>query len=306
MKFILISDAVRLTGLDRQTIKNWMDKGIIPYQKINGTFYVDEDTFVSLNAKMHDIKGTEQRLEAYRAECETEIGDYRKAQELARTERNINRYLSICINTAVRTAFFGNMLDLMVKNGDLKEKEAMILTELLNGYTYEEVKERYNTSREYVRKLAERAIRKSRNLVNIKRKLESVKSLQDEIDGLRRDIQVLKRHIGKQSLAEDEVNLSEDEKRLVRMDSVELNAILSKSIVNEDLSVRAINNLYCYKDKRGMCSIKTLGDLCRITRLDYMAQRNAGKKTADEIEALLKAYGLNWGIDVEKVLRIRI
>lgn len=306
MKFILISDAVKLTGLDRQTIRNWVDKGIIPSQKINGTFYVDEDTFVALSEKMRDVSGTEKKLDAYKAKCIAEMDGFRNEFSNARFEHDVNRYKSICVNYGVRTRFFENMVRLMVLNGDLKVKEAEILIDLLNGVTYEELKEKYHTTRERIRKIGEMAIRKSHDLYNIKHKLESVKRLEGEIATLKNDIEVLKKYMGKQTLAEEEVVLSDDEKRLLRMDRLELNAILSQKITNFDLSVRAMNCLYCYKDNKGFHPIKTLGDLCRITRLDYMAQRNAGRKTADEIEAFLKKNNLNWGIDVDKIIKIKL
>ena len=66
------------------------------------------------------------------------------------------------------------------------------------------------------------------------------------------------------------------------------------SIDSLELSVRSVNSL---KNS----SVRTLGDLVRLTEQQILEVKNFGKKSLQEIADLLEREGLNFGMRFEEV-----
>lgn len=298
MKFILISDAVKLTGLDRQTIRNWITKGIIPSQKINGTFYVDQDTFEALAEPMRDVDNARKRLGALKDAYLSEKDLFYAMRESVRDEHNTMRFLSVCINNGIRTRFFEAMVRILHNENLLTEKEAEILIDLLNGTDYNMVAQKNGLSRERIRQIAEKAVHRCGKLTRSE-DTDAIRAKDEEIESLKDEISILKKMVYRQAVNHTEDGLTDAEKRLVRMDALDLHALLSKNLYNEDVSVRALNGLLCN-------NVRTVGDLCQITRESIIQQRNIGKKTVDELTAFLASKGLEWGMNIDKVKELKL
>jgi DNA-directed RNA polymerase subunit alpha len=69
--------------------------------------------------------------------------------------------------------------------------------------------------------------------------------------------------------------------------------LLKTKLVDLDLSVRALN---CLK----AADVDTLGDLVRFNKNDLLKFRNFGKKSLTELEDLLEAMNLSFGMDISK------
>ena len=69
------------------------------------------------------------------------------------------------------------------------------------------------------------------------------------------------------------------------------NELLDRNLVDFALTVRTINVL-------SMNDIKTVRDLVRLHRTDFLNLRSTGKKTFNEIEEFLLDHDLRWGMDV--------
>lgn len=49
MKFLSLSDVAKIFGINRYSVKRWVDAGLLPAIKINGRLYIepkDLDTFI--------------------------------------------------------------------------------------------------------------------------------------------------------------------------------------------------------------------------------------------------------------------
>ncbi len=68
---------------------------------------------------------------------------------------------------------------------------------------------------------------------------------------------------------------------------------LKSKLSEEDLSVRALNCLRA-------ADVETLGDLVKCSRSELLKFRNFGKKSLNEVDALLDRLGLTFGMDVSK------
>lgn len=76
-------------------------------------------------------------------------------------------------------------------------------------------------------------------------------------------------------------------------DYVQMRNLLKAKLVDLDLSVRALN---CLK----AADVETLGDLVSYNRNDLLKFRNFGKKSLTELEDLVAAKNLNFGMNVTK------
>ena len=69
--------------------------------------------------------------------------------------------------------------------------------------------------------------------------------------------------------------------------------LLKTKLIDMDLSVRALN---CLK----AAEVDTLGDFVSFNKSYLMKFRNFGKKSLTELEELVIAKGLNFGMDLDK------
>ena len=75
--------------------------------------------------------------------------------------------------------------------------------------------------------------------------------------------------------------------------SLHMRQLLKMKLVDLDLSVRALN---CLK----AAEVDTLGDLVTYNRSDLMKFRNFGKKSLTELDELVDAKGVHFGMDLTK------
>jgi len=47
---------------------------------------------------------------------------------------------------------------------------------------------------------------------------------------------------------------------------------------------------------------KTLGDIIKLEKTAFMSFYHCGPKTIDDIDKVVKLYGLEWGMDVDKII----
>lgn len=89
----------------------------------------------------------------------------------------------------------------------------------------------------------------------------------------------------------DEIEKIETEE--LDQEGLKTRQLLKTKLVDMDLSVRALN---CLKT----AELKTLGDLVRYNKADLLKFRNFGKKSLNELEALLNSKKLIFGMDITK------
>ena len=75
--------------------------------------------------------------------------------------------------------------------------------------------------------------------------------------------------------------------------SLHMRQLLKMKLIDLDLSVRALN---CLK----AAEVDTLGDLVTYNRSDLMKFRNFGKKSLTELDELVEAKGVHFGMDLSK------
>lgn len=71
----------------------------------------------------------------------------------------------------------------------------------------------------------------------------------------------------------------------------ELESLLNQDVRELDFSVRTINIMWAH-------DIKTVRDLCRLYKTDWLKFHYAGKKSFKEVDDFITAHNLSWGMNV--------
>jgi RNA polymerase primary sigma factor len=161
----------------------------------------------------------------------------------------------------------------------LNEREQEIINKrMIQGYTLEAVGKQYNITRERVRQIEAKAIRKIRLPQRIVYLTEGKKvlELKQDISKLKVELNNIKRELLNQIKKPELIELNEDERIL--LDNNQPISIL-------DLSVRTHNALL-------RSGINTVGKLLQCSYLDLCRVRNMGNKSRKEIIEKLKGEGL--------------
>lgn len=96
--------------------------------------------------------------------------------------------------------------------------------------------------------------------------------------------------------SDEKITLDTDEKMANEEfdeEVLHMRQLLKTKLIDLDLSVRALN---CLK----AAEVETLGDLVRFNKNDLLKFRNFGKKSLTELDELLSAMNLSFGMDVTK------
>lgn len=96
--------------------------------------------------------------------------------------------------------------------------------------------------------------------------------------------------------SDEKITLDTEEKTVSEEfdeNTLHVRQLLKTKLVDMDLSVRALN---CLK----AADVETLGDLVSFNKNDLLKFRNFGKKSLTELEDLVKAKGLEFGMNVVK------
>ena len=96
--------------------------------------------------------------------------------------------------------------------------------------------------------------------------------------------------------SDERITLEDDETAAAEEydeEALHMRQLLKTKLVDLDLSVRALN---CLK----AAEVETLGDLVMYNKSDLMKFRNFGKKSLTELDQLVEAKGLHFGMDVSK------
>lgn len=113
-------------------------------------------------------------------------------------------------------------------------------------------------------------------------------------DALKEAAKILIHHF--MLFSDEKITVDTEEKAVVEEfdeTSLHMRQLLKTKLVDLDLSVRALN---CLK----AADVETLGDLVSFNKNDLLKFRNFGKKSLTELEELVKAKNLQFGMNITK------
>lgn len=178
-------------------------------------------------------------------------------------------------------AIFSKLLD---KNQSLlTEREIDVLRlALLENKKPEEIAKKFDLTKTRIQQIFQKGIRRlSMKLENIGARLNSSSEWNQKVSTLTQKVNELTQIIN---------DLQDEKDRKLRLPE-ETQQILSASLSDFDIPARALNILHA-------ADILTVENLARMSRKDFLLFRNAGKKSADELEDFLASKGLTWNMNI--------
>lgn len=297
-KLILLTEAARRLGLTDQTLRNWEKKGILRIKAIGKARYVDENTINSIQDTAEEIAHTQRRLKKLRDQKAQEAKEFMEAMHDKAARQH---YYRLVVVSGIRTEFFSLVADMLQEYGSLTYREAEIMKKLLKGSTYEDIGESFGLSRERIRQIVEKSIRKSRDLTWLKERLDHIRDLETDNQSMKAAYKNIKGQLRQQEEQErKESKQDEEARRQAIMEKDEVCKLLSTRLMDCEFSARTIHCL-----TTGGCDFETIGDVVRLRKTDVLKIRNFGKKSLKELDDFFDTHGLQWGTDVDKVYRER-
>lgn len=285
-KYIKASDVAEKFGVTRQTIRNWIDKGLLAAVKLDNCHYVTMESVKAIEDKYSEIVVVEGALEAYVNKQKMAYEEYKASVELLRQSSAENT--KICL-IKPRLTELVRIMFCIVRVSQYGERRGDDMIELLlHGYDVKYIAEKYGISPERVHQIVENDLRilnyEGRLYIKIKEENERLK---EELETMKNNVKTLLsfREPGAESLEYSKVDVQEN--------------ILTKRLVDCNLSVRSLNCLKSYEEivngELVDMPIETVGDLTRHRKTDLLKMRNFGKRSLTELDDFLDELGLEWG-----------
>lgn len=266
------NDAAAYLGVDPQTITNWVNKGLLGgyNDKNSKRFWVNADDVKRYSEKYKMLSVSEDLLD-------------REQKELLASERKINAKMQMLMHDALNVSSFsydkiGSSLCALLEitsQGGLREK--MIIQAFFDGDRINDIANRFELSRERVRQIVIKTIRKFDYAI------KELTGLKEENDFLKKEINDVKMKLVMQEGEKDE-KFSEDIPP----------SVFSIRLVNCNLPVRVLNVTKA-------ADIDTIGDLVQYSKFEMAKFRNFGKKSLMQLDEFLHEMDLEWGMDKAKI-----
>lgn len=265
------NDAAAYLGVDPQTITNWVNKGLLGgyNDKSSKRFWVNADDVKKYSEKYKMLSVTEDLLD-------------REQKELLASERKVNAKIQMLMHDALNVSsssydkIGGSLCTLLelTSQGGMREKK--IMQAFFNGDRISNIAYEFGLSRERVRQIVIKAIRKFNYAI------EELADLKQENNSLKEEIKNVKMQLIMQEGEKEE--LSEDVPP----------SVFSIRLVNCNLPVRVLNVTKA-------ADIDTIGDLVQYSKFEMVKFRNFGKKSLMQLDEFIHEMGLEWGMDKAKI-----
>lgn len=285
------SEVAEMLGCTPQTISNYVNDGIFKAHKAvkdgRQVLFIDSSTVLAilddaktLEASRANLEEAQKKLADLRRDVEHEWNDLTRMHKLFKQARGgINETISRRILSSY----------VVFAQSVLTPHQYDVMQEFLDGVDIHKLASDYGVTHEAIRILLLSA---SRKLAHV----EGYGTLRDENIRLKEENEVLNKA---NALLNDEneklrSNLPQDKLIETYCDDrerIRMAKLLCSRLVDYDLSVRTLNVLRS-------AEIYTVADLVRLNKTDMLRMRNCGRKSLTELNDLVCALNLEWGMDI--------
>jgi len=291
-RLISRSEAAMLLDVDRQTISNWVEKGLLKGHLVDNHLKIDKATIEKYFDTLSDLAFIEKRISA--AKRDLQLAERELSKNLDDTRSAIH-LLGKGVPAYLLNEIFSSIIEACGEDV-LVEREKVILTMLLEGKSAEDVAYDYGLTRTRIMQIASQAIRKLATVKSYSDLRKENKQLTFESNNFPIVVQSFHNRI-KELEHINNINTApvSEYDYLLGDKGGTFTTLMSTRVVDLRISVRALN---CLK----AADIDTLGDLVRKTKTDLLKYRNFGKKSLTELDDLLDSLNLNFGMDVDAII----
>ena len=266
--YITYDEAAQMLGVSHESIRLYVQKGVLTQGESHGYRKILRSSVTAL--MQHDVVEQTKAIEDLSKELIKEKAYLLSQKREVALKKDLLMYKDKIFGSYVEIC---NFLITFVDNTDsLTFREKDVAHKLLRGTTLDEIAETIGLTRERVRQIWNKALKKfaySKQVPELKAENEMLKA---ENESQAKVIESLKSMIKNQD----------------HLEELETNIYLPKSLVglnNSILSVRSYNVLR-------YAGFVNLYQLVFIPRVKLTRFRNLGKKSLQEIDSLLEDYGL--------------
>ncbi len=273
------SEAAQILGVDRQSISNYLEQGLLSYKEVGqrGLKFLYRSEVEEMRDQFKEYHVNRQRIaeliieqDRIRRQVESHISDYRSALgDLG----------------ALEDLIFLNLKTTLLLNKDLfSEREKYIIEHICRSnsdkFRYADLADALALSRERIRQISTKILLK---LVKIQEEQYEIhKQEKEQLSEI------------KEKLAAYRLAAKMDQKRRVQnLDSFSTKT-LSTRLIDCHLSYRCLECL-----RRN--DIDTIADLVIYTKEELLKIRNFGKKSLSELDDLIENLGLHFGMSESEI-----
>lgn len=281
IQLVPIIKAAEEFGVNRQTVSNWHDAGLLQGTVIKGNRFVTRESLDELKAVYPEAGSDANRVDTYRAEIEFLQKELKETRDTLRKERIYRHYAP---------RFVHNMIDkfvYLIKKMNPLDEQTELEDEFIRCWIFgHDIKEfceknkmsnyQFDTHTKQYKKLL-------RNMENYAEMAAKYRQMEEKLNETKSQLHRLQADMDEYRSRNTAVNNEETWK--------EKYPILTKDLYDLDLTVKTHNILK-------MHGFENLGQIIKHSRKELLRLRHFGMKCLVEIEDILEPYGLELGTDL--------
>ncbi len=302
-KLMTIGDAEKKTGMSRQTLTNWMDTGLLPGMRTSRSIWISTeainkllDATVPANNIRKEVEKLNEQYTAQKAELEKKIA------EMNSCVRDINCALEYYNVPTAKREVIEKMLKIFGEK--LNTREKFIMEQFMKGKSVQELSDTLGLSPERLWHVFNYGMQKFEESTSI---FDENKRLREENERLKIEHAIMKDAYINVRNKNTELDTSLQSYRILHENVAPFNgeslseeeshmiALLRTKLEDCNISVRVLNVLK-------KAEVETIGDLVSHNKVDILKYRDMGRKALNELDDLVEALNLSFGMDVQKYL----
>lgn len=272
-----------------QTITNWVEKGLIQGHTIGRALMIDRDSIEQHFDTAREVANLEQSLIDRKRELQ---------EELQKVEAILNEIKNCGLQTQPdewREVFRTIIIGAIALGRDiLKDKEYQILEGYINNKPTSGMAEEMGLTRMRVRQIANKAMLKLRDDLNLKELYEQRDAMKAEIERLMKKVESLGEITGKYQSQQDMMKSHSLMEQYEKECSKEV-SLLKRRVEDLPLTTRTKNVLMAN-------DLRTLGDIVSWHEGDFLKARHFGSKSFDELKKYITDLGFSFGMDAKGLM----
>ena len=284
IQLVPVAKAAEEFGVNRQTIINWHDEGLLQGTTIKGNRFVTRESLEKLKGAYPEAALDANRVDAYRNEIASLQEQLKEQCKLLRKERIYRHYAPRFVQNMIDK--FVNLMQKMDRYSQGGEMEEDFIRCWLFGHDVKETCEKHNVS-SYI------CLMSARKYTKLLRKMDDYAEMAEKYREMDHEL-----HMANAKLKRLQEEMDDYRSRCKTVDNEEnwkeQYDILTKELWDLDLTVRTLNVLQLH-------DFKNLAEVIKLSKRDLLKLRHFGNKSLIEIENMLEPYGLKIGTDISNI-----
>lgn len=281
IQLVPIIKAAEEFGVNRQTISNWHDAGLLQGTVIKGNRFVTRESLDELKAVYPEAAADANKVDAYRAEIESLQKELKEAKDALRKERIYRHYAPRYVHNMIDK--FVYLIKKMNPLDEQTELEDEFIRCWIFGHDIKEFCEKNKMSNYQFDTHTKQYKKLLRKMENYAEMAEKYRQMEEELNETKSQLHRLQADMDEYRSRNTAVNNEETWK--------EKYPILTKDLYDLDLTVKTHNILK-------MHGFENLGQIIKHSRKELLRLRHIRSFCLVEIEDILEPYGLELGMDL--------